>query len=309
MRVFQKKQMMKKYKSLLFLSIVISSTVAGQTPYDPEQQLFRYGARASSFAGAYVSEIYDLGSMYWNPASLSHLHRRTIFFNYQQEWAGKMKSELFAFPLPSGFVMSTAGGINAAQLTIPDQSHRQHLGLIYGFDFVAAFRLAPTFSIGARNSVYSYNMNTHSTWASSLSIGLLYAPSPDISYGMVLSDIGKTISFMSGVDSIALLRTSLPKRLSVGLTMRFPSSRSERIVSIILANDKTFGQRGLRYNGAIEWTINSILDLRTGYVVSPTYAGAKYGIGIHAGRVQFDYAISPSTLTNRFHEFTCALIL
>ncbi|MBI2428657.1 MAG: hypothetical protein HYV29_07670 [Ignavibacteriales bacterium] len=293
----------------LLFTLIFCGITFGQSIHDPEERLFQYGARAGSFAGAYVSEMYDISSMYWNPSSISQMQRRTIVWNYQQGWNGRSKTELAAFPLTSGYTTSIALGVNAAQLLISDKSGNDRMTAVYGIDCALSFKIAPTFSAGILGSIKTHSMKNGSEWNASSSIGLLYAPSPEISYGMVFSGIGNTISFVTKDDSIFMVQSQLPKRLHLGLTMRFPSARSERIFSIILSNDKTFGQTGIRYNGGLEWSLSEFFDLRAGYVVSPTYAGAKYGLGTRTGGIQFDYALSPSTATNRFHEFTFAIVL
>lgn len=293
----------------LTFTVIFIGSINGQPVHDPEERLFQYGARAGSFAGAYVSEIYDISSMYWNPSSISHVQRKTIVWNYQQGWNGRTKTELAAFPLISGYMTSIALGVNAAQLLISDKSGNDRMAAVYGIDCALSLKLAPTFSAGILGSIQSHSLKIGTEWNASSSIGLLYAPSPEISYGMVFSGIGNRVTYITEGDSVVLVNGQLPKKLHLGLTMRFPSSRSERIFSIILSNDKTFGQTGIRYNGGFEWSLSEFFDLRAGYVVSPTYAGAKYGLGTRTGGIQFDYALSPSTSTNRFHEFTFAIVL
>lgn len=293
----------------LLSTMILSGISFGQSVHDPEERLFQYGARASSFAGAYVSEVYDVSGMYWNPSSISHMQRKTIVWNYQQGWNGKTKTELVAFPITSGYTTSIALGGNAAQFMISDKSGNNRMAELYGIDCAVSFKLAPTFSAGILGSLKTHSIKTVSEWSAASSIGILYAPSPEISYGMVFSGIGGSISYATKEDSFFLVHGKLPKRLHLGLTMRFPSARSERIFSIVLSNDKTFGQTGIRYNGGFELSLNEFIDLRTGYVVSPTYAGAKYGLGTRTGNIQFDYALSPAMSTNRFHEFTFSILL
>lgn len=299
----------KNFLGAVFIPIVFCLPANGQPVHDPEERLFQYGARAGSLAGAYVSEIHDISAMYWNPSSISHVQRKSIVWNYQQGWAGKTKTEMLAFPITSGYTTSIALGVNAAQLLISDKAGNNRMAALYGVDCAVSFKLAPTFSAGILGSVKTHSIKTQSEWSASSAVGVLYAPSPEISYGMAFSGIGGTISYVTKDDSLFLAHGVLPKKLHLGLTMRFPSSRSERIFSIILSNDKTFGQTGIRYNGGFELSLNEFFDVRTGYVVSPTYAGAKYGIGAQTSSIQFDYAISPSTSTNRFHEFTFSILL
>ncbi len=276
---------------------------------DPERRWFSYGARASAFAGAYATQVQDVSSMYWNPAAISFLSGNSILWDYFQQWHGKMKSELVAVPLQLGEGNAIGFGVNATQLQMNDGFGFVHTSALYGFDLATATELTSTFSVGIKGTVQYGRLENEQLWTATSAIGILYAPSPDISYGMVYSGFGGTVQYSLANGDLALSRQSSPQNLQLGLAMRFPSSKVERTITISLANDKTFGTRGIRYNGAIEWLVTQFLALRAGYVVSPTYAGAKYGIGIHADGILLDYAISPSSLTDQFHEVTMSILL
>ncbi|MDE3057009.1 MAG: hypothetical protein KGJ59_03520 [Bacteroidota bacterium] len=288
------------------MSIAIVHFAVAQYSGDPEGRWFSYGARASAFAGAYATQIQDVSSMYWNPATIAYLDGNSVLWDYFQEWHGKMKSELLAMPFTVGMGNAVAFGINATQIQLSDEFGK-HTGSMYGFDFASATELTSTFSLGIRGTAQYGTAGNEQLWTGSSAIGILYAPGPEVGYGMVLSGLGGEVQYSIDNGALVLKHQTTPRNLQLGLAMRFPSSKLERTVTISLANDKTFGTKGIRYNGAIEWLATRFLALRTGYVVSPTYAGAKYGIGIHTAGMLLDYAISPSTLTDQFQEITMSI--
>ncbi len=304
---------MKKVFECVFMVSLMSGAVLhfakAQNADDPERHWFNYGARASAFAGAYTTQTQDVSSMYWNPASLSFLERNAVLWDYFQEPHGRMKSELLAVPLPFGEENAAGLGINATQILMDDGFGIEHTSALYGFDFASAAALTSTFSVGIKGTVQYGQLQKQQLWTASSAIGILYAPGPDVSYGLVYSGFGEAIQYSLDHEDLVLRHQATPHNLQLGLAMQFPSSKVERAVTIALANDKTFGKTGLRYNGAIEWSATHFLDLRIGYVVAPAYAGAKYGIGIHTDGIQLDYAISPSALTDQFQEVTMSVLM
>lgn len=303
---------MKKIAEYIFfismMSGILFHNTMAQNVNDPERRWFSYGARASAFAGAYTTQTQDVSSMYWNPAALSFLERNAVLWDYFQESQGRMRSELLAVPVMFGGENAAGFGVNATQLHMFDVYGFEHTGSLYGFDFASAAALTSTFSAGIKGSVQYGRLLNDQLWSVSSAIGILYAPGPDVSYGLVYSGIGDAIQYSIDHGDFVLKRNVIPHNLQLGLAMHFPSSRVERSVTIALANDKTFGRNGLRYNGAIEWSATRFLDLRVGYVLDPAYAGAKYGIGIHTEGIHVDYVISPSALTDQFQEVTMSVL-
>jgi len=283
---------------------LMTSITFSQLLHNPEERRSNFGARANAFAGAYTTETHDVSSMYWNPAATAYLENSSVLWDYYMDWDAKMRQELIAVPFLPTFNSVLSIGATASQFRFTDEFDAVYNTLSYGIDAAFAIRVIPTFSIGVFGSGKQATLGNEALTVFTSSIGLLYKPGPEVSYGITYNGVGNIFETVLENGMPALKKTRAPKNLQIGLTLNFPSSKSQRDVTLAIANDKTFGERGVRYNGALEWCVTRFFDLRIGYVVAPGYGGTKYGAGINFGGVKADYAISPSKITNRFQEFT-----
>ncbi len=111
---------------------------------------FLSGARALGFADAYVADIHDVNSMYWNPAALVYLENSSIVLNHTLDRVSNIMNENAAAP-----VWMRRGEVVAAGFSV------NHVGMLgksatgdfkatqYSFDVAYAREILPTFSAGA----------------------------------------------------------------------------------------------------------------------------------------------------------------
>lgn len=265
------------------------------------------GARASAMADAYTADIYDIAVLYWNPASLSFLEKKSVMLDHFYEWKTAVMNDVVAVPIPLKGQQSLGLGASVSHLGYLRNHRPYHARAIqYGFDLGYARILSTGFSGGIRvGGRYSHSENSD-FFTSSWSLGITYYPSPGISYGLVLGDIGEDVSTLNGGT---LTKQASLRRLQVGITMRYPLSLQRRLLTLALTNEKIFGETGLYYRLGFEVNPFEFAALRVGYFVGPLTAAARYGLGFKTDLFQVDYAIAPSTHSFRFQQLSLSILL
>lgn len=273
---------------------------------------FGIGARATSLADAYATEYTDVLSLFWNPASLGFLERKTLAFDYFNGIHPDLSMATMSIPLRLTNDDVIGFGLTAMQVGVDEGNGSVIRGTRYGLNFASAKLLTSTLSFGARVALQHGQTSDSKLWTASSVLGVMYSPSPEISYALVYSGLGFGMQHsydLQAAERLTFSKVSLPATLYVGLAMRYPSSRVERTLTIALANEKVFGEPGIIYKGALEVNANKFLALRMGYVAAPTTASPRYGVGVFLGRFQLDYAYAGGHGVQRFHEFTLSISL
>ncbi|MBI4547758.1 MAG: hypothetical protein HY707_07255 [Ignavibacteriae bacterium] len=271
-------------------------------------RLFNAGARALGLAEAHVAEAYDVNSMYWNPASLSYLRQYSFVLDHALEVSSNLMNENISMPLYRTNEQVMAMGLTVNHIGYLREGVEANFRAVqYGYDVAYSQKLIPTVSIGARVGLRYGHTPSSNVWGVSSSVGIFYSPSQEISYGASFSGLGTGIRYSHNGISTALSTAKLSRRLQVGASLRYPSSLKQTIFIISVANEKIFDRAGIRYKGGIEFFPVHFIALRTGYLVDPEVKVAFYGLGIKAGRIRFEYAMSPSKLTNRLYQFSLGL--
>ncbi|MBM2839806.1 MAG: hypothetical protein HW412_334 [Bacteroidetes bacterium] len=294
---------MRKLLCVYAASLVLSSGGRAQITSMNSDRHFVTGARAASLADVYVAEPYDVVSMYTNPAALTWLLRNSVVLNYSMERilsTDNIMNENVAVPIPLTSeatlgVGATVSHVGYVRDTSPLSgfSYRQ-----YGVEIAVGWSISTFLSIGAGvNARYG---DSKATKLASVhgSVGALYSPSPEFSYGVSVQGLGEGLDYpFDPVTRItSVVRTKLDNSLQVGISWRFRDNRNEPILTVVLANQKIFKVDGLVYKGGIEYQPVSVLALRLGYWVGPKTLVPKFGAGVHVSGFQVDYAISPSEL-------------
>jgi hypothetical protein len=265
-------------------------------------------ARALGFADAFLADIHDVNSMYWNPASLVYLQYTSVVANHGLDRTSMIMNESVTSPL-----FMSKGEVVALGVTM------NHLGYLadgpipsikaiqYGYDVAYSREVVPSFCLGALVSVRHGTTSDAAVWAVSSTLAAFYAPTEKISYGIAVSGLGNGMSYRYDGVTTRLSSDHLPRSLQVGMTMRFPSPAKQNILTLSIANEKVFERDGLGYKGGVEYGVFKFLAFRAGYIVDPDYKAATYGFGLKLGRVQFDYGMLPSRVTNRLYQFTLSV--
>ncbi len=290
---------------MLFLSLL----VMGQQIRKPEL----VGARDAALGGSDISGAYNISSMYLNPAATVFTPSGSIFINHSQTKDNFGMGENFAFSafknnsqaLTLGFSVFHLGYLNSFN-SLPGQ----HI-LEMGYDVSFSSLITPTFSAGMAAYFQNGRTNNSQQFASTYSLGLDYAPSADISYGLVFSGLGSNLNYTEQDSIILSQAVNAPKILEIGATMSYPSSASLRrkFLFLSLANEKIFSQKGLYYKGGIEIRPFYFIALRFGYVTGPKINEPSYGLGIHFDMLNMEYTIYPQLSSYMLDQFSLSVKL
>ncbi len=277
---------------LFLLLTVCSYGVSGQTLTG-----FPVGARNTSMVNSNVAEATDVSVMYENPAPLAFLEHRGLLINHSQGMESRGMQESVAFPLFLKSPVVVAVGLDAyhevnAHGAVPAGDRM----FVYGYDVALAGEITPTLSIGGSGFIRHGSLASGSdAWGSTFSFGVDYAPTPDVSYGLVFGGLGKDIPFPAGDSVLPLRSEDMQRTIEVGATMVFPSSASLRPPSLILSfsNQKLIGASGLIYKGGVELRGWNTVGVSFGYLAGPRVHSARYGVGYFGKQFGLHYAIYP----------------
>jgi hypothetical protein len=301
--------------------IALASSAYSQTILQSMTRSSGVGARALGMGDTYIAETADVTTIYWNPAALCYVKKFDIVLNHFQEPTFNSMSENLTVPVLLGHERSIAVGVTvnhvgyAKSASTPAfiwNQYRIDLSdlrrIQYGLDLAYASEILTSVSFGAMIGMRYGKIGTSNLLAASSSVGILYSPSQTISYGASYSGIGSAIGYALK-DSVSFHRTNLPRSLQIGATLRFPSTAKRPIVIFAIANEKIFGEDGLRYKGGIEVLPVPFLALRAGYLVEPGIVAAKWGAGLASDWLRLDYAIAPSHFSERYQQLSFSISL
>jgi hypothetical protein len=286
----------------------LASSLSAQAPLSVfRPRSFIAGARALGFAEAYVADIRDVNSMYYNPSSLVYMQHTAVVVNHTLDRSTNIMNESAAAP-----VFMRPGQVLAIGLAV---DHVGHLGksatgdftaVQYGYDVAYSREIVPTFCVGGSANVRYGTASSGSLWSIAGNLGVFYSPAEGISYGAVFGGIGNGIRYTYDGAATLLSTERLPRHLEVGATMQFPASAQKTELTLSIGNEKFFGEQGLRYKGGAEYVFLHMVALRVGYIVENDLKVATYGLGLRAGRWQVEYGMLPSRITDRLYQFTLA---
>jgi hypothetical protein len=303
-------------RSVIKLAVVLLCTLAcswpatSQTTVKNIDRAAPVGARAAALGDSYIAEATDAGDLFGNPATLSFLAEWSLFMSHSIERKDEMMSENLALAFPSGEVAGFGLGVSVAHTGYIKDSPRATTKmrvLQYLFDAGYAQRISNSLGVGANLGLRFVESEAFRLTELVPTLGLFYSPAPEISYGLVYSDLGSLLEFTNDSSSTTWKPEDMQQTLQIGLTLRLRLWREEPTVTIALANQKVFQVHGITYKGGVEFRPMGPLAFRVAYFVTPDVVYPKYGVGLTIGQVRIDYAISPSHFSDRFHEMTAVL--
>lgn len=278
-------------------------------------RVYKYDTRTAALGDATVGDNRDLSAINMNPAALSFVRNNiySVEINSMQNWNNNMMLENITFPMFKYFDHTFAG-----QVTIhhPGLEQTNILGtypypqpdlLMYQFDLAYSASFLNVLSIGIFNNfTFAQNENAQ-YWTYYPVFGLMYAPSPSISYGLVFRGIGRSVTYLLADNNITALGSqNLRESLELGATLKLPVDTDKTRLSFSLANEKQFGEKGIWYKAGAEVVGWNFIALRGGLLLQPetdVYA-PRFGLGIVTDMIELDYAISYNDrLYERFHQF------
>jgi hypothetical protein len=303
-----------KYMFRRFFNIAVSVSALimvgrmdlySQMQYQLVNPFNKIDARTTALADAYITDINNAGALYSNPAALVFLHQWSILANYN----------LSSFSDGTGFTTAAAFGnrednamaIGISLNKVPaaaDTVSPSYFTNQCGIDFGGGIMIATSLSLGARVSMQYADTHDSKVMTGFTSIGLYYGPEPTVSYGFVYNGISLGSQYKNYQPSEDFAFQQVPSNFQIGISLQYPSSINEHILTVALANEKIVGERGLVYKAGIELCPFSILSLRAGYDAGISTSEARYGIGLETNGVQMSYAFVPRESGGPIHQLS-----
>lgn len=278
---------------LCFSSMAYSQSVFHSPPIS-------FGTQAAALGNAYAAHVQDVSSMYWNPAAISFLEKRTVVVNAVMDSQTDVFHHMVAAPLWHSDDHFLAAGIVGSHFG--RQWYRPYFSN-YGVDIGYCAKLTPFLSVGTLVNLRYGQIIGSSLWAGSGTLGLLYYPSRGITYGIRLGGLGPGIVYrQEGKRKTLSYDSQLPKGLTLGSTFRFPTTTSYSTVTLSFDCGLDLRSRDLTNGFGFELSPWKALTLRVGLARENTITMFRYGAGIQAGFLQVDYAYVPLSNGNHFHH-------
>jgi hypothetical protein len=258
------------------------------------------GARAAALGDAYVSDPFDVNSVYWNPATLAFLETYSISAS---SIIGMDKSILRNnIALPYKVAVDQTVALGAA-------SNYAGYFQFYSLDLSYARKLLPTLSAGILVDLGRAASRSAVLLGASGSLGVFYRPDPGVSYAFVYKGIGTDVRYSSDEVSEKLDYIKPSRAVLLGTTFWFPTFNRQPYLNISLVAEKIFDLNGFVSKAGIEVCPFQVFAVRFGVVSRPGIASGRAGFGLSMGRFRLDYAISPSIAEERVHQISVAFIL
>lgn len=278
-----------------------------------------YGARSISLANTDVSDSYSLEGIYTNPAAFLFSENNfrvssNFFHNTDHNVTSENLNAIITrsnqqfLAVGTSFHHNNPSGFTLAQPKTPVQFNQ------FGASVFYASLLTSTLSIGGGLSgVYGYTEDDWD-WGITSNLGLFYAPSTSVSYGLAYSGVGgRRDNLGAGLwyaptqdpgsseedeldNSTVINLARAPHRLDIGATFRFPAMSPQPNFKISFANEKIFGEPGLIYKVGLEIFPSEIIALRGGYLFSQYLSGLRLGLGFMLENLTVDYSFAETTL-------------
>lgn len=318
-----------KYKCLylvpgiLFLLILASQSNAQTTSADTTKFRFWYSnldARSMALANATIADPLSSNGLYSNPALLPFSSNPSFTVHSSYNTHQKIISENVTAALyqdnDKELILGTTLFHNSNS-KVPLTNTGQLAFTQINFDIAYGQMLTPSLSMGLKlNSIYG-SVESGNAFTSNTSLGIIYAPSSSVSYGLVYKGtgyqnewLGSGISYYSTNQLQTQITTKkLPQRLEIGATLQFPSLAQNPDFILSLSNEKLFGKSGLVYRGGLEIYLLEKLAIQGGYFHSPYSRGGRVGLRLLFDSININYAYANNNLdlTGRTHLLSLSL--
>ena len=254
------------------------------------------GTSGSALGGAYVGWSKSADGFMFNPASSAFRRKRSVIASFGNFW-GLFNAGFTAYSQKIDDKNSVSAGANIVSygnFTRTDDEGNE-TGDFSGsdFEFIASYsrRLNKNFAVGANGKLLYSSIDTFSSSAMALDIGVMYRDRrDDARAGLVLSNLGAMLSAY-GTD-----KPSLPWAVKLGGYYDLPGFPGEIGAQIETAADVDFCARV-----GIEFDFLKPLFFRIGYVYRPKPSedpsnseqlnGLTAGAGINYKKFTFGYSI------------------
>ncbi|TET30717.1 PorV/PorQ family protein [Candidatus Aerophobetes bacterium] len=267
---------------LIIWALVLPSQVYGSGSGTTAASFLKIavGARATAMGEAFSAVVNDTTSLYWNPAALVQVKDREFSATYNQWFAEIYQGYLgAALPVWGGTAALGVNYVNMGKMEGRDE-WGEPSGEFSAFDRQVSVgygnQISPRLGVGLAVGLIESNIADDLKSAYSGNLGVLFSLSESVSLALVGQNIGTSL----GTDS-------LPFTIRGGAAVKSGS--------LILAADLVNpSDEPVYYCAGLEWWLGKMLALRLGYRSNRSIgSGVTAGLGIHKGKVRFDYAYVP----------------
>ncbi|MBN1999043.1 PorV/PorQ family protein [candidate division KSB1 bacterium] len=255
------------------------------------------GARPAAMAGSFLAIPGDIHSLYFNPAGISRIEKRTAGFTYQDDlldfnsgFVGFVQPQVGPGNIGVGILYKDYGNFSKRDTKGADlgQFSANSISMAVGYGIEAKKNLL----LGASVKYIRFSIDNYFADAAALDAGVMYIfPQYHLALAAGLLNLGTAMS------AFVETKDELPLNYRVGL-----SKKLEHLPLLINLTIYQYQHEAL--NGAIggEFTLSKNLFLRLGYdsmgrdlIVESSddkFAGAAIGFGILWKDFCFDYAFT-----------------
>ena len=276
------------------------------------------GPRATALAGSFSGLADDATALYWNPAGIAWIGRRS-FLATHSEWFANINHEFAGLVIP----LSTSSSLGASftALSTPDMEQTtidqpEGTGIFFDVQDIAvglafARRMTERFSVGANVKFIQQKLfnETASTMAVDLG-GILHTGFKGLRLGIAMNNFGGKLR-LDGRDLIvsyqenpAKLETQswpLPINFRIGVAMDIIGAReglilneSQRLTMLVDGNNVNDAPETLSFG--LEYGWNENFFLRSGYRLNHDLESFSGGLGLQfplqSWMIQADYSLS-----------------
>ncbi len=295
------------FRSMMILAVAGLAMLVRAEPGETSAQFLNLGpdARILALGGCGTAAAAGVSALYWNPAclgwfegteaGLTHVER---FLSIRGEDAGMATAHN---GLGFGFSVHGVYLSDLEERTGPSDQPIRTYGAYFLAPAVTVSRtIGRMLSLGTSVKVVYQTIGEDNalSFADDVGIGLRPGSNSPLKVGLVLANIGTGVRYSS--ESY-----SLPTRLRFGASLALLRDRLRTAFDIVKPFDDA-----VRIGFGVEASVTERIVLRGGYQSGPHanggLAGLNLGLGIRAGNLNFDYALSGYGVLGLSHHFSLA---
>jgi tetratricopeptide (TPR) repeat protein len=274
----------KKFNIILILAFLVQ--ILSFSRINASFEDIEIGAKATSLAGAFVSQVDDISGIFYNPAGLMKLKRSEVFASYEKKYIGLTDNSSISDQVAALGVPTKYGNIGLAYHLLSLDSLYKESMIKFGYSRAIGDRIYSGLSVSSLRIGYGETLytkvnpvfdNGYNKTGISVDAGLLYVRD--------FIDFGISILNANSPDMGLKYENKVPMKVHTGVSLK------QRILNLNIAGTVIEGD--YRFKTGIEtWLYKRKLALRGGMNVgSSKYRNATLGMGYKDNHYEVDYAV------------------